>query len=136
MTETLPIRISVLPEAQVQLLKIGAITNKLEAKLNFITMTAGWFTEPANEVSIEFIVNTLPFFVDQPQPVADEFIQIADDVQLSFSQDELMYICYLQLTQAEIAIAQKKHTVIPLLLDKKLTIVLNKIAQKQSLPVI
>lgn len=133
MSEALPITIIATDEAKESLANISSVINKLEAQLNFITMTAGWFSEPENELAIVFYINVIPFFPEHQFPVSDEFIALADDVHLSFYHEQRQYQCYIHLTEAELLVAKKKKNILAAILDKKLSIVLNEIALKQDL---
>ncbi|WP_139302595.1 MULTISPECIES: hypothetical protein [Thalassotalea] len=133
MSEALPIEIKAADEAKKSLANISSVVNKLEAQLNFIAMTAGWFSDPEQELTIEFSVNSEPFFPKQLFPVADEFIVLADDVHFAYHDEQCKYQCYVQLTGTEIELAKQKKSILAAILDKKLTIVLNEIALKQRL---
>ncbi|MDO6427271.1 hypothetical protein Q4489_09620 [Thalassotalea sp. 1_MG-2023] len=136
MSEALPITITAADEAKKSLPAIISVINKLEAQLNFITLTAGWFADPEHELAITFAINCLPFFPEQQFPVSDEFIALADDVHFAYHDEHRKYQCYVQLTDTEIALAKQKKSILAAILDKKLTIVLNEIALKQRLSVI
>ncbi|WP_286232623.1 hypothetical protein [Thalassotalea sediminis] len=134
MSETLPISLHVASDAQHSLVKICSVANRLEAQLNFITMTAGWFADPENEILIEFYINSSPYFPEKQFPASDEFIVLADDVHLAYYKSEHCYQCYIELTVAEVNAAKQKNAVLTAILDKKLSIVLNKIANKHEMP--
>ena len=54
MTEQLPISIQVSGDLVTKINNIAAICNKLEAQLNFHTMTANWYGDEENILLINF----------------------------------------------------------------------------------
>ena len=59
MNETLPISIKVSDALATEVQNILSITNKLSAQLNFHTMTANWYGDEANIMSINFYLVAL-----------------------------------------------------------------------------
>lgn len=130
--ESLPISLMVESTTRNLLPKIDAIASKLEAKLNFVAMTAGWFGDPEDEIHWHFDINCRS--VEQVElNFSNEVEQLADDVIISFDSKANRYNCFMQLTANEIDLSLAKAAVLPVLLDKKITKILNVVAERHQL---
>jgi hypothetical protein len=134
MTETLPITIQASDELIADIKNIEAICNKLEAQLNFHTMTANWYGDEANIVQINFYLISLKEHtrVDTHVDHVEGEI-LADDVRLLSSTNALLD-CYVAMTEAESLMLLQQPKLLSGYLAKKLTKVLNLIAERQKLP--
>lgn len=131
--DTLPITIKADKEAGRRFPTLGAVCNKLEAQLNFIAMTAGWFADENHEVTLSFDISTNALTATDLVQQGDEVIEIADDAILIFHQGTFHYHGLLSITQPEQQIILQQKAVLPLLLDKKCILMLNVVAQRESL---
>ena len=133
MTEQLPISIQVSDGLVAQINNIAAICNKLEAQLNFHTMTANWYGEEENILLINFFLVSAKEFEssgkDQENELEKEFL--ADDVLILSSSNKLLD-CYVAITASELLLLKQTPKLLPGYLGKKLTKVLNLIAQQQG----
>ena len=133
MTEQLPISIQVSDGLVAQINNIAAICNKLEAQLNFHTMTANWYGEEENILLINFFLVSAKEFEssgkDQENELEKEFL--ADDVLILSSSNRLLD-CYVAITASELLLLKQTPKLLPGYLGKKLTKVLNLIAQQQG----
>lgn len=133
MTEQLPISIQVSDDLVAQINNIAAICNKLEAQLNFHTMTANWYGEEENILLINFnLVGSDEF--DSSNDSAEKMIKkdfLADDVFILSSTNKLLD-CHVAITASELSLLQQKPKLLSGYLGKKLTKVLNLIAQQQG----
>lgn len=137
MTEKLPISIQVSDELTVKIKNLAAISNKLEAQLNFHTMTANWYGEEENILLINFYLVTAEEFdsnfdinnKNQEGYLDKEFL--ADDVFMLSSSNKLLD-CHVAITASELLLLQKNPKLLAGYLGKKLTKVLNLIAQRQG----
>ncbi|WP_085300010.1 hypothetical protein [Cognaticolwellia mytili] len=133
MTEQLPISIQVSDDLVAQINNIAAICNKLEAQLNFHTMTANWYGEEENILLINFnLVGSNEF--DSSNDSAEKMIKkdfLADDVFILSSTNKLLD-CHVAITASELPLLQQKPKLLSGYLGKKLTKVLNLIAQQQG----
>ena len=131
--ENLPICLKVEASAKELFPKIDAVASKLEAKLNFIAMSAGWFGDPTEEINWQFEIDCRS--VDQIKlNFSDPVEQLADDVFISFDASAKKYLCFLQLTTHEIDLSLTKSAILPVLLEKKVTKILNTVAKRHQLP--
>lgn len=131
--ETLPITINADKAALSLFPNIQSVCNKLEAQLNFIAMTAGWFAEQQHEVSLSFVISIGVLEKHADYQGCDQIIQIADDAVLAYHQSSLHYQGFLSITETEQQAINQQSAVLPLLLDKKCTLMLNAVAERESL---
>lgn len=133
MTEQLPISIQVSNDLTTKIKNITAICNKLEAQLNFHTMTANWYGDESNILLINFyLISTNEFSNVAAQADNVEIETLADDVLLLSGKDALIE-CHVAMTSAESALIKQQPKLLSGYLAKKLTKVLNLIADKQNL---
>ena len=134
MTEQLPISIQVSDDLIAEISNIAAISNKLEAQLNFHTMTANWYGDEDNMLQINFFllcVNELEHHEEsKDSDLNNEFL--ADDVMITSSLDKLVD-CHVAITESELLLLQKTPKLLSGYLGKKLTKVLNLIAERYDL---
>lgn len=133
MTETLPITIQASDDLVAGIKNIVAISNKLEAQLNFHTMTANWYGDEANILQINFYLISLSEHTRVDTQVNNVDVEIlADDVRLLSSTNALLD-CYVAITKAESQLLLQQPKLLSGYLAKKLTKVLNLIAERQKL---
>ena len=129
MTDQLPIAIRVSDELMLEIKNIAAISNKLEAQLNFHTMTANWYGDEENILQINFYLLNMTEFSCREECRANktkaEFL--ADDV-LMISSETRMVDCHVAITAAELQLLKQTPKLLSGYLGKKLTKVLNVIA--------
>lgn len=131
MNETLPISIKVSDALAAEVHNILSISNKLSAQLNFHTMTANWYGDEENIMLINFYLVTnieLNNLTTDIEKIDVE--RLADDVELSSKSN--LFDCHVAITEAELALIKKQPKLIAGYLAKKLTKVLNLIADKQQ----
>ena len=134
MTEELPIAIFVTSKLTQEFKKLSYITNKLEAQLNFQTMTAGWYGDEKNILYTTLHLLTPGEFSGQLSQFNKKNIQHhADDVFSMFNADENKLDCFIALTDKELEIIRQKEKIIAALIPSKLTKVLNILAEQQQL---
>ncbi|UUO23895.1 hypothetical protein FGD67_12155 [Colwellia sp. M166] len=131
MTEQLPISIRASDDLIAEIKNIVAISNKLEAQLNFHTMTANWYGEEENIIQINFYLLCIAELKDseenQDNAVKREFL--ADDVLMVSSTSKLLD-CHVAITGVEQRLLQQTPKLLSGYLAKKLTKVLNLIADR------
>lgn len=133
MTEQLPISIQVSDCLVGKIKNITAISNKLEAQLNFHTMTANWYEDEENILLINFYLLAVAEFDDkasQDTNLHKEFL--SDDVFILLSPNKYLD-CNLTITENEQLLLQQTPKILSGYLSKKLTKVLNLIAVNQGL---
>jgi len=134
MNETLPITIQVSEDLIDEIKNISAISNKLAAQLNFHTMSANWYGEETKILQISFTLLALSEFnllaADQQNSLKQEYL--ADDVLMS-SVSKQVHDCYVAITASELLLLQQTPKILSGYLAKKLTKVLNLIANRQGL---
>jgi len=132
MNETLPISIKVSDALATEVQSILSITNKLSAQLNFHTMTANWYGDEANIMSINFYLVALAELTHLSTENEKLTVEkLADDVMLRANNN--IFDCHVAITEAELALITKQPKLLSGYLAKKLTKVLNLIADKQQL---
>ncbi|WP_259365511.1 hypothetical protein [Colwellia sp. BRX10-3] len=132
MTESLPISIQVNDDLVTEIKNIASVSNKLEAQLNFHTMTANWYNDEEHILLINFYLISMSEFssaITQADSVDVE--TLADDVLLS-SKNSLLD-CHVAITPAELILIKQQPKLLSGYLAKKLTKVLNLIADRQKL---
>ena len=133
MTETLPITIKASDDLIDQISNITSICNKLEAQLNFHTMTANWYGEEENVLLINFQLVSINEHNDSTSSAAQVSVEaLADDVRLLISTNDLVD-CQVAITLAEFELIKQQPKILSGYLAKKLTKVLNLIADKYQL---
>lgn len=140
MTVSLPISIHVCDDLIQQFSKIISVSNKLEAQLNFQTMTANWYGDEDNILLVRLCLETpQSFSLSQQEAQQHLNIQIhCDDV---FSYDEVgeagvanyKLICHIAITETELGVLTKQSKVLEGLLRIKMQKVLNLIAEQLKL---
>ncbi|MGB1261816.1 MAG: hypothetical protein ACPG52_02805 [Cognaticolwellia sp.] len=133
MTEQLPISIRVSDDLLAKISTIAAVSNKLEAQLNFHTMTANWYEDEESILWINFqLLDAAEFNTcSENQASTSKQELLADDVQL-FSLDSQHCECHVAITASELQLLQTAPKLLSGYLAKKLTKVLNMIAQRQG----
>ncbi len=133
MTETLPITIKSSDDLIDQISNIASICNKLEAQLNFHTMTANWYGEEENVLLINFQLISINEY-NHPTSSANQVFEeaLADDVRLLSSTNDLVD-CQVAITLAEFELIKQQPKILSGYLAKKLTKILNLIADKYQL---
>lgn len=134
MTEQLPISIQVSDDLIVEISHIAAISNKLEAQLNFHTMTANWYGDEDNMLEINFFLLCVNELEHHEKSSGSDFNNefLADDVMITSPLDKLVD-CYVAITESELLLLQKTPKLLSGYLGKKLTKVLNLIAERYDL---
>ena len=135
MTVSLPISIHVCDNLTQQFAKIISVSNKLEAQLNFQTMTANWYGDEDNILFVQLYLETPQSFMSEQKTQHEthqrqNFRSYSDDV---FSYDETVesnqkLICHIAITETELALLTQQGKVLEALLRAKLQKVLNLIA--------
>lgn len=130
MTESLPI--SITSEAGVTELfpKIAGILNKLEAQLNFQSLTAGWYGDEENILTISIALVLPQSFTEQSAKLSNKQLP-ADDV--AFSIDTINVDLLVAITQQEQAIITEQPKLLQRLIQLKLIKATNLVAEKQQL---
>jgi len=131
MTETLPIAIQVSDALVAEIENIASVSNKLEAQLNFHTMTANWYSDEANILMINFYLISISELKNVTTHVGSvDLVSLADDVLLH-SKNSLLD-CHVAITPAESVLIEQQPKLLSGYLAKKLTKVLNLIADRQK----
>lgn len=139
MTEQLPITINVNNELFNKFPKIKSICNKLEAQFNFQTLTANWYGDEEDVLTMQLCLETPISFTEyqghlNTLPKGKIIISpFCDDVISCLNESEQKLSCYIAVTESELALLEQQPKLIPGLLQAKLHKVLNLIAKQQSL---
>ena len=132
MTETLPISIQVSDDLAAEIKNIAAISNKLEAQLNFHTMTANWYGDEADILQINFYLVAVNEFGNVARQTPNVGVEtFADDVLLLNSNNRLID-CYVAITAAESELIRQQPKLLSSYLAKKLSKILNLIADRHQ----
>jgi len=139
MIETLPITINLVEELSDEFSKLTSICSKLEAQFNFQTLTANWYGDEENILTIQLFLEVPLSFIQQQEELEKlsfrEFnvSHFSDDVISCFNQSEQQLSCYIAITHSELELLEQQPKVLSGLLQTKLHKVLNLIAEQQSL---
>tara|TARA_R110000744_G_scaffold78514_5_gene154654 strand:+ start:4717 stop:5133 length:417 start_codon:yes stop_codon:yes gene_type:complete len=131
MTETLPIAIQVSDALVAEIKNIASVSNKLEAQLNFHTMTANWYSDEANILMINFYLVSISELKNATTHAGSVDLEtLADDVLMSTKISLLD--CHVAITSAELVLLEQQPKLLSGYLAKKLTKVLNLIADRHK----
>ncbi len=139
MTDHLPITIKVNNELLSVFSKIQSVSNKLEAQFNFQTLTANWYGDEDDILTIQLSLETAQSFTELQRGVnqlpRDEIVisPFSDDVISCLNESEQQLLCYIAVTDSEHDLITQQPKLLASLLQVKLHKVLNLIAQQQSL---
>lgn len=137
MTEELPISIHSDDMLRIQFGKLNSILTKLEAQLNFQTMTASWYGDEEQVADINLMLLSNEHYQEQiRQSTAGTVFSFADDVTCYIQKETDTVKCYIALTDSEISLLEEHDKLLPGFIDKKLTKVLNLVASELKLPLI
>ena len=134
MTEKLPLLIQPGAELVELFTRMMAVTNRLEAQFNFQTLTAGWYGDEENLLTISFFLETPSGFTEQIEKThSGQRIDFADDV-VSFQDKSVNIIdCYIAITDSELALLRQDGKLLMGYIQVKLQKVLNLIAGEYGL---
>lgn len=130
MTESLPITISIDEALSALFPKARSILNKLEAQLNFQSLTAGWYGDEENVLSINLAVVIVETFKQQTNANA-QFEFPADDLASFINNLEVNLL--IAITEKELLLIEKKPALLSKLLQLKLIKATNTVAEKKQL---
>lgn len=139
MTEQLPITINIHHALIERFSKIKSVCNKLEAQFNFQTLTASWYGDEDNILSIQLFLETTSSLLDRNNAlnklnsVNTLIKQFSDDVICCINDIELQLDCFVAMTESELALIQSQPKLLAGLIQVKLKKVLNLIAEQRSL---
>jgi hypothetical protein len=138
MNDSLPIVVIVNNTLKQQHKKLVSICNKLEAQLNFQTLTANWYSNEEKVLAINLYLETPEKFAIEQKNYANNHAVIshADDVFSLFDPQQLIIDCFIAFTESEQVLVTEKNKLLTLFIEKKLTKVINLIATQQDLPLI
>jgi hypothetical protein len=135
MTEQLPINIEVSKPLTALYPKIVGISNKLEAQFNFQTMTANWYGDESNLLSL-----TLHLLLPEQYLIQQQSKNSADITQKIYADDvfsneaQLNKIdAFLALTEKEQLLLEQHNKLLAGFIDTKIRKVINLIAADHQL---
>lgn len=134
MNDELPISIHVSQELLTLFPKLNSVINKLSAQLNFQTLTAAWYGDEDNILTITLYLELQAgFAMQQNKEHTVAATDFADDVICYMDMDRQVIDCYVAITDSEVALIDQHQQLLSGLMDKKLHKTLNLIAVEQSL---
>lgn len=135
MTEQLPINIEVSKPLTVLYPKIVGISNKLEAQFNFQTMTANWYGDENNLLSL-----TLHLMLPEQYQIQQQSENSADITQKIYADDVFSHEAqlnkidaFLALTEKEQLLLEQHNKLLAGFIDTKIRKVINLIAADHQL---
>jgi len=139
MTDMLPITINVTKDLLDKFTNIKSVSNKLEAQFNFQTLTANWYGDEEDILTIQLSLET-PASFEQCKEALDKLSgsrvtisHFSDDVICCFNEGEQQLLCTIAMTVSELDLLVLQPTLLAGYIQAKLRKVLNLIAQQQSL---
>jgi len=139
MTEQLPIIININSELVDKFSKISSVCNKLEAQFNFQTLTANWYGDEDNILTIKLTLETSASFIkriDEFQNIVGDDISVkhfSDDFFCSMNNIELQLDCFIAMTSSELELLDSQPKLLAGFTQMKLHKVLNLIAEQRDL---
>lgn len=134
MNDDLPITIYVADEVSALLPAIDSTANKLAAQLNFQTLTASWYGDEENVLSINLFIELPPgLSAHNGKTYEVEPKQFADDVVCYIDDERQIIDCYIAITDKEVNLLESDSRLLKAYLPKKLNKVINLIAEQQGL---
>lgn len=145
MTEKLPITLHVSDELANQYQTFTAKCNKLEAMLNFQTLTASWYGDEEKVLSIQIYLLTPSDFFNHSSPKTNKkahnlkednssiITQLSDDVLIETYENDLLIKTYISITESEQELLNQHEKILINFTEKKLKKVLNSIAKIRHL---
>lgn len=139
-TEQLPLTIKASSDLTEKFQKLNSNLNKLEAQLNFHTLTANWYGDEEDILNVMLCVMSSESFI-----VQRELLETVNDnhMKIEFFSDDVLHCaqkqqseCYIALTASELSLISEKPKVLADFLRIKLSKVLNLIAHYYQLPTI
>ncbi len=131
MTEQLPITLLPSDELCEKFSKLKSVANKLEAQLNFQTMTAGWYGDEDNILSLNIHLEAIDgFSFKKQQNYQGVLSEMSDDVFSYYFANENLIDCFICITNSELTLLNQKENLLPHYLDTKLQKVINLIAEQ------
>ena len=135
----LPITISLVKDLSDQFSKLSSICNKLEAQFNFQTLTANWYGNEENILTIQLFLEVPASFIEHKEKLEKlslserQVSYFSDDVISCFNQSEEQLLCYVAITHSELKLLEQQPKILSGFLQAKLHKVLNLIAVQHSL---
>ena len=139
MTETLPITINVNNNLLNKFTNIKSVINKLEAQFNFQTLTANWYGDEEEVLTIQLSLETPTSFeqfnktLDSLSSGSVNISHFSDDVVCCFNESDYQLHCTIAITASELDLLVLQPKLLADYIQAKLRKVLNLIAQQQSL---
>ncbi|TWX68593.1 hypothetical protein ESZ36_08880 [Colwellia demingiae] len=139
MTDTLPIIINVTKDLLDKFTNIKSVSNKLEAQFNFQTLTANWYGDEEEILTIQLSLETAASFeqckeaLDRVSNRGVNISHFSDDVICCCNEGEQQLLCTIAITASELELLTLQPTLLAGYIQAKLRKVLNLIAQQQSL---
>ena len=139
MNENLPIKININQTLVIKFSKIKSVCNKLEAQFNFQTLTANWYGDEENILTIQLGLETAVSLIEHHEVLQKSYNeelsikQLSDDVICYINEPELQLQCLVALTDSEIALLESQPKLLTSFIQAKLHKVLNIIAEQRSL---
>jgi len=145
MTEQLPICIYANDELVLSLVKIESVINRLEAQFNFQTMTANWYGDEDEIISITLWLRN-PESFEQEKIFAQQAVEYtgeqknwhcqsySDDVFSLYNEQDKQLNCTVAITAAELTLLSEQDKLLAPYLQKKLHKVFQCIAVQLTLP--
>lgn len=132
----LPIQLNATTPLQQSFKQLNSVLLTTEAQLNFQSMTAGWYGDEENILSINVMLQSPQEFTAQVQrKYQNEIVtQYADDVQSVATEDQLTFDVYIALTEKEQALLTQHSKLTEKICQTKIRKVINLIASNLSLP--
>jgi len=139
MTETLPITITVNKALLEKFINIKSVSNKLEAQFNFQTLTANWYGDEEDILTIQLSLETPASFEQRKEALSKSsdcsvnISHFSDDVICCVNEGQQQLHCTIAITKSELDLLVSQPALLAGYIQAKLLKVLNLIAQQQSL---
>jgi hypothetical protein len=132
--EPLPITIESSNELTTQFSHLVSISNRLEAQINFQTMTANWYSTEENILYIQLNLVTQEELDSYKIKYDTDFLKTAaDDIFANYQAEKNHLQCFIAITAAELTLLHQQKKLLTGYIKLKIVKVINLIAKKIQL---
>ena len=108
--ELLPITIENSQDLIAHFSKLSSITNRLEAQINFQTLTANWYGNEEDILHVKLHLVTQDEFVPLKSSNNSDFLEaVADDVFSDYQISSNNLHCFIAITPSELILLQQQQ---------------------------
>tara|TARA_B110000914_G_C15362524_1_gene399248 strand:+ start:264 stop:683 length:420 start_codon:yes stop_codon:yes gene_type:complete len=135
--EPLPVTIESSNALKTKFSHLRSINNRLEAQINFQTLTANWYSIEENILHIQLNLVTQEELESYKIKYGTDFLEaVADDIFGNYQTTSNHLQCFIAITTGELTLLQQQQKLLTGYIQLKVIKVINLIANKMQLPTI